>query len=412
VHKPNGQTTLLPPYIIEDESLPPSPSDKTSKAEAGDNVPSDNVTAFLDEFEIGKLPGIGFKTAQKIRTHVLQRKAEFDDGLVYGGTKEVVTVRNVRMHPGMGPDTLERILAAPGTPQGLGGKIWALLNGCDDTEVGLARTVPTQISIEDSYVRLDTIDQVIKELRMLAQSIMRRMHTDLLEDEEDVEPIKHVTDVSATEKVIKRWLAHPKTLRLSTRPRLPQQNADGSRNRSFARISRSAPLPNFVFSLKATDSVEVLAERLVHEALIPLFKKLHPEKHGWNLSLVNVAVTGMVEGASEKGGAGRDISKMFKNQDNVLKEWRVNDGIESQDTTMDEDIPGMHPAAQAPKIPELSRGGSEDFPTLSQEDSTRDNGWEDEDEDMNDDDTFICEQCGAAMPIYAMVAHSRWHDLG
>jgi DNA polymerase iota len=412
VHKPDGQTTLLPPYIIEDNSLPPPLSDKTSKADAGDNVPSDNVTAFLDEFEIGKLPGIGFKIAQKIRTHVLQRKAEFDDGLIYGGTKDIVTVRNVRMHPDMGPGTLERILAAPSTPQGLGGKIWALLHGCDDTEVGLARAVPTQISIEDSYVRLDTIDQVIKELRMLAQSLMRRMHADLLEDEEDVDSIEHVTDVITANKTLKRWLAHPKTLRLSTRPRLPPQNQDGSRNRSFARISRSAPLPNFVFSLKAADSVEVLAERLVHEALIPLFKKLHPEKQGWNLSLINVAVTGMVEGASEKGGAGRDISKMFKNQDNILKEWRVNDEIDSQATVMDEVIPGTHPTAQMPEIPELRRGGSEDFPTLSQEDFTRGNGWEDEDEDMNDDDTFTCEHCGAAMPIYAMVAHNRWHDLG
>ena len=410
MHKPDAQTTLLPPYFNHDESLLLPLSDNTSRS--GNDVALDNVTSFLDDHEIGKIPGIGFKIAQKIRTCVLQRAPEFDDGLVYGGTKEKVTVRDVRTHPGMGPETLERILAGPGTPQGLGGKIWGLLNGCDDTEVGLARTVPTQISIEDSYTRLDTMNQVIKELRMLTESLMKRMHADLLEDEEeDVAAVEHDAHVTASVKISKRWLAHPKTLRLSTRPR-PPQNPDGSRNRSFARISRSAPLPNFVFSLK--ESVEVLVDRLVHEALVPLFKKLHPEKSGWNLSLVNVAVTGIVEGASEKGGAGRDISKMFKNQDNILKEWRVIEEINSLDTTMDEILPEIYPAVQTPKIPELSRGGSEDFPTPSQENSTQDDGWdvEVEDDEMLDDDTFKCELCGAAMPIYAMAAHGRWHIHG
>ena len=409
MHKPNAQTTLLPPYFNHDESLLLPLSGNTLRS--CNDVVLDNVTSFLDDHEIGKIPGIGFKIAQKIRTHVLQRIPEFDDE--YGGTKEKVTVRDVRTHPGMGPETLERILAGPGTPQGLGGKIWGLLNGCDDTDVGLARTVPTQISIEDSYTRLDTVTQVIKELRMLAESLMKRMHADLLEDEEeeDVAAIKNVAHVTASAKISKRWLAHPKTLRLSTRPRLTQ-NPDGSRSRSFARISRSASLPNFVFSLK--ESVGVLADRLVHEALVPLFKKLHPEKSGWNLSLVNIAVTGMVEGASEKGGAGRDISKMFKNQDNVLKEWRVIEEIDSVDTTMHEVVPETYRAVQAPKMPELSRGGSEDFPTPSQESATQDEGWEVEveDDEMLDDDTFKCELCGAAMPIYAMAAHGRWHIHG
>lgn len=413
MHKPDAQTTLLPPYINHDESPLRPLADNTVKSSAANEDPAlDNVTAFLDGHDVGKIPGIGFKIAQKIRTHVLQRAPQFDDGLVYGGTKEKVTVRDVRTHPGMGPETLERILAGPGTPQALGGKIWGLLNGCDDTEVGLARTVPTQISIEDSYIRLDTMHQVIKELRMLAQSLMRRMHADLLEDEEeeDVEAINRATDNTVANKISKRWIAHPKTLRLSTRPR-PPQNPDGSRNRSFARISRSAPLPNFAYSLK--ESLDVVAERLVHESLVPLFKRLHPEKQGWNLSLVNVAVTGMADAASEKGGAGRDISKMFKQQDDVLKHWRVLDESTSPDTIMEERYTiEAPPGLQAPRIPELHRGGSEDFPTPSQETSTQEDGWEvdDEDEQMSTDNTFACKLCGATMPIYAMAAHERWHN--
>lgn len=88
VHKPNDQTTLLPPYTFDNGN--------------------DNVTSFLDSHEVGKIPGIGFKIAQKLRAQVLQRPADFDDGLVYGGTKERVLVGDVRMHPGMGPEMLER----------------------------------------------------------------------------------------------------------------------------------------------------------------------------------------------------------------------------------------------------------------------------------------------------------------
>ncbi|KAF2689626.1 DNA/RNA polymerase [Lentithecium fluviatile CBS 122367] len=397
VHKPSDQTTLLPPYTSEDGC--------------------DNVTSFIDEHEVGKIPGIGFKLAQKLRAHVLQQPADFDSGLVYGGTNEKVLVRDIRTFSDMGPETLERILGGPGTPHGIGAKVWGLLNGCDDTEVGQARDVPTQISIEDSYVRLVALEEVTKELLVLSRSLLRRMHADLLDDDEDlqVSPNDGANIAAISEK---RWLAFPKTIRLSTRPR-PPQNPDGSRNRSFARISRSAPMPNFVFSLK--DGIEVLAERLVKETLVPLFRKLHPEKSGWNLSLVNVAATGMVDAASEKGGVGRDIGKMLKRQGDVLKQWKVYD-TGGQDQTKEEvdvsmqvqdvwDEKNLEPSPPPPPIrPSESRIGSEDIPTPSQELSfLPEDRWESEDEDMLDDDSYRCEECGGVMPIFAMGAHARWH---
>ena len=306
-YKPNAQTTLVPPYTSgeDDETI-------------------DNVTAFIDDHEVGKIPGIGFKIAQKLRTHLLQRPAEFDAGLVYGGTKEAVLVRDVRTHPGIGPETLERILGGPGVPHGTGTKVWGLLNGCDDTEVGQAREIPRQISIEDSYMRLDTLEAVTKELRMLAKRLLERMHTDLLEEDDDAHDLS-TAPTSAPPKPMKRWLAHPKTLRLSTRPRAPQ-NPDGTRNRSFARISKSGPMPTFVFSLKDNNNtMDAVVEKLLSETLLPLFRKLHPEKKGWNLSLVNVAATNMADAARERGGVGRDIGKMFRRQDEVLRQWRVDD---------------------------------------------------------------------------------------
>lgn len=393
LHKPNEQTTLLPPYTSGDDEV-------------------DNVTLVIDNHEVGKIPGIGFKLAQKLRAHVLQRPPKFDNGLVYGGTKETVLVGDVRKHSGMSPETLEHVLGGAGTPSGIGSRVWDLLNGCDDTEVGQARDVPRQISIEDSYGRLDTINEVVKALRVLTESLLRRIQIDLLEnDDEDNEALGNtVTDSATNNSTRRRWLAFPKTVRLSTRPRLPQ-NPDGRRNRSFARISRSAPIPNFVFSLK--DDVGSLANRLVVETLIPLFRKMHPEKSGWNLSLVNVCAADIVDAASEKGGPGRDIAKMFRRQDDVLKQWRIQEDhadVEMEEETLEEHKPEPETKMPEIKVQEIGRVGSEDVPTLSQEGHIGgEDIWESEDEDMVDEDGFRCEQCGALMPIFAMVAHSRWH---
>ena len=129
LNKPNGQTTLVPPYN-------PDPRDGRS-----------NVIDFIDGHDIGKVPGIGFKISQKIRNHVLGRPAAFSAGLVYGGTKENVKVRDVRIFEGMGPELLGRLLAGPGVPRDLGDKVWGLIHGVDDTEVAKAKEVPQQISI-------------------------------------------------------------------------------------------------------------------------------------------------------------------------------------------------------------------------------------------------------------------------
>lgn len=140
VNKPKSQTTLLDPYddvIGVEEWL------------AIDGQSKDNVRTFLDGHDIGKIPGIGFKMARRIRNHVLSKPLEFDDGRDWTGNREAVTVHDVRLFPGMGPETLEQILGGPGAERGIGGKAWALINGVDDSEVQQAKKVPTQISIEE-----------------------------------------------------------------------------------------------------------------------------------------------------------------------------------------------------------------------------------------------------------------------
>lgn len=128
LHKPKGQTTLLPPYCANIHG-------------------QSNIHDFIDDHDIGKVPGIGFKIAQKLRAHLLQRPANFDHGLVYGGTKENVTVRDARLWPDMGPDLLKTIVDGPGMPKDLSNRVWGLINGVDVSEVGQAREVPHQISI-------------------------------------------------------------------------------------------------------------------------------------------------------------------------------------------------------------------------------------------------------------------------
>lgn len=416
VNKPKGQTTLMPPLTFNSEN-------------------SSNATTFMDDHEIGKVPGVGFKLAQKLREFVLGRAAAINEGLVWGTTKERVKVVDVRNHPEVTFETLEKLLAGPGSPHGIGYKIWCLLHGIDDSEVSQAKPVPSQISIEDSYIRLDTMPEVLRELTALAKSLLTRMRIDLLGDDVDYEPVAaeaHDTngdvqqeqDRSSVEG--KKWLAHPKTLRLTTRPRLPL-NPNGSRTRTFKRISHSGPLPTFVFAL--SESVDGLAEKLVREALVTLFRKLHPEKAGWNLSLVNLAVTNMAETAGEsKTASGRDIGSMFKRQEDVLKDFRVTEPSSprlqsngGEDSSIDplstftarkslnlEDghahQPYGHHSMDASGS--ISDGNSWESSFVETEDA--ENAWDDGEDAFGAVD--YCPTCKSHIPSFAMIAHRRFHS--
>ncbi|KIW77680.1 hypothetical protein Z517_07512 [Fonsecaea pedrosoi CBS 271.37] len=369
VNKPKNQTTILPPC------------ERVGGAES-------TVTQFLDDHDIGKIPGIGFKLAQKIRAHILGRDAAFSAGLVYGGTKESVTVADVRTYPGMGSKLLEDILAGPGSTKGIGGKIWDLIHGVDDSEVAKVKRIPSQISQEDSYMKyLHSFEEVKKQLQILGERLIRRMHIDLLEDTDEVGG-----DIEIPQR---RWVAHPRTLRLSTRPR-PALGPDGARARIFQRTSRSGPMPNFVFSLNETPSA--LAHRLVEEALIPMFRKLHHEQAGWNLSLINVAATNMAETAAEtKESQGRDIGRMFRRQDEVLKDFKVT--VHPQEAEHTGSAIPMSPAA------EFSDAMMANFEI----DMSAEDAWESEDSESQPLER--CEVCENIIPAFALAAHRRYHEL-
>ncbi|KAB8346210.1 hypothetical protein FH972_023255 [Carpinus fangiana] len=366
LNKPRGQTTLVPPYLVE----PPD---------------SSNVLAFMDGHDIGKVPGIGFKLSDRLREHFLGRKPEMDKGLVYGGTKEKVTVGDMRTLPGLSPQQLDKVLSGPGSTHGIGAKVFALLHGIDDSEVIEARDVPRQISIEDSYIRLDTIDEAIREMTSTSRRLVERMRIDLTEADPP--------SAGETGSERRRWIGRPETLRLTTRPRLPL-NDDGTRTRTFKRISRSTALPGFVFNLD--EHLDAIADRLVKEALLPLFKRLHPEKAGWNLSLLNVAVANMVDvGTTSKASAGRDIHSMLSRQEETLRPFQ----IQSSSTQL-----GIAPENK------LSNSGSATAEAEAEAEADGVSLWEHDSEDEADEIVFFCAACKSSIPAFARAAHSRFHD--
>lgn len=398
LNKPKGQTTLVPPY----------------KPDARDG--KSNVVDFIDSHDIGKIPGIGFKIAQKIRDHVLRRPAAFNDGLAFNDVK----VRDVRISEGMGPDLLGRLLAGSGVPKDLGDRVWGLICGVDDMEVAKAKEVPQQISIEDSYIRLDDIEQVKKVLKGLSESLIKRMRLDLtcLVNDADlgmaIEEEQEALAIDAKAVTAQRWIALPKTLRLSTRPR-PLLNPDGTRSRSFARISKSSSMPSFVYDL--VQDTTFLADKLVEEALLSLFRKLHPEKSCWSLSLINLCATNMsLTASNQKAGAGRDIGAMLRRQEDVLKDWKVPD----VDVAPSNDEPHKSHIEQD-DIDQLGRGtssycrmgstgfGLEDALPSTQGSFSADEAWDSDGEENELGDR--CQKCGASMPSFAMVAHERFHSL-
>lgn len=205
-------------------------------------------------------------------------------------------------------------------------------------------------------------------------SLLRRMHIDLTEDDDFSSPPGR-----------QKWTAHPRTLRLTTRPKTSA--ADG-KPYGFGRASRSQPLPGFIFSLSS--SREDVVERLVTECLLPMFYKLNPQPRGWNIGLLNVCVANIVlSGADDVAGSGRDISVMFKRQDDVLRDFRVRDVSPFEE--------------KAAVIGEV---------ILSEEVVSDDDGLAEPELWNPNDGSEACAQCGHYIPAFAMTAHTRYHMLG
>ncbi|OAQ72950.1 hypothetical protein VFPPC_00782 [Pochonia chlamydosporia 170] len=333
------------------------PRNQTTLLALDDN----DVISFIDSHKTRQIPGLGFKISMQLESHVLGMEVDADSH----SFTSAVFARDVRLHPSISPGFLESLLAGPGAERGVGVRVWGLLHGIDPTEVKEAGDIPSQISIEDTYKGLETISLITEELHKLSCSLIRRMRIDLLA------PDKHADEPGA-----QRWIARPKTLRLAIRSWPTRQGSQATPN--FNRISRSGPLPTLVFDTSA--DIDALAQQLVAEALLPLLRRLQLEKgQKWNLQLINICVANMVAGAADdKQGSGRDISAMFKRQDEVLRPFR------------------LEPLSNDDEDSVVSTSSTEDFePNM---------GWE-------DSDNLACPACGCDLPPFAMPAHLRYHKM-
>lgn len=329
-----------------------------------------DVSSFMGTYGLRQVPGIGCKITYTLESHILGREAN-KDTYTQGSA---VSVGEALNFPTMSPQLLDKLLGGPGSQKGTADKVWALLHGVDDTEVKSSSPIPTQISIEDTYRGIKALSEITREMKSLSASLIRRMHVDLLDGDGGPE-------TQGTQK----WMAHPKTLRLTTRPYFAVSE---NKPYDFKRASRSQPLPNFLFSLSSPR--EELAQKLVDEFLLPMFYKLNPERESWNIGLINICAANMVlSGTDDSAASGRDISVMFKRQDVVLKEFRV----------YEESQPGHLQEQES---------------TVLERDSEADDGLSDFDDSWNDDrdGTECCGHCGHYVPLFALNAHSRYHMLG
>ncbi|KAI0181935.1 DNA/RNA polymerase [Hypoxylon sp. FL1284] len=382
VNKPKNQTTLL-------------------------STREEDVQVFVDGHKLRQIPGIGFRTAQLIQDHVLGTNTtaanphDYDD--------QEVTAGRVRRRASMSADQLDRILDRPGAERGSGDRVWGLLHGVDAAEVKRASDVPAQISVEDTYMArpLNAPAEITRELHSLAASLVRRMRVDLTVVDDDIEDAADPKNPASQ----KRWAAYPRTLRLSTRAR-PKPGSAAAEN--FSRSSRSQPLPSFVLNLRGEEGAEAVAARLVAEALLPLFRRLNPERHGWNLALINVCVTNMVAVAgadAEAGGGGgasggRNIASMFRSQEGKLREWTVYDTSPAGGA---DSPPGGAVGARE----EQNTGGDYDDDEAMGELSASETSAVSLDSDVDDlGEQEICPECGHSIPTFALLAHGRFHAAG
>ncbi|KAK7977659.1 hypothetical protein PG988_005149 [Apiospora saccharicola] len=405
-NKPKNQTTLL-------------------------NLHEGDVQAFMDEWAIRKIPGMGSKTSQLVESHVLERPTEADPHDHEHSAK--ITTQEVLAYPSMSPGLLKKILGGPGVERGIGDKVWNMLHGVDNADVKEASDIPTQISIEDTYVTkaLNTQAELMRELHALSRSLIRRMRVDLVVADDDRTGSSVSDTTTSGTGASQKWLAYPKTLCLSTRVKSRPGVTDGSqqappRDNYYNRSSRSSPLPTFVFSLK--DDIDYVAERLVNESILPLFRRLHSERQNWNLALINICVTNMVATGNQDGsiGDGRDISKMFKTQDAKLKEFTVyscddqRSRVPSTKLSLSSELSNSceNSTAVVPQGPTVVAEGvvndNTDQYSPMEEGDAGDMvvAWDDGDDDDDEGDGRICPECSQRIPEFAMGAHRRFHLLG
>ncbi|KAF8466243.1 hypothetical protein BDZ91DRAFT_763353 [Kalaharituber pfeilii] len=354
---------------------------------------------FLDTHEIGKVPGIGYKTAQVLRGEVLGLPNLASAGLnaeeIYSGKiRTPVSVYDARQKL-----NLESICRAIGS-RDLAGRIWGWLHGIDRSAVSQASVVPSQISIEDTFKGLHVgtkKGEIEKVLLGLVGKLVGRMLKDLVDGDED-----------GSGGSGRRWIAYPRTFRLSIRPR-------DAMVQWGARISRSTALPRYVFSIGSAKgmSMQTVVERLVREVAVPLLRRTCVGLGGEGgvvLQLVNVAVVNMGDGEVGPMGDVREMLRGGKKRRREEEEEEEEE-VKGESSTI---FGGDWDRGSGNEMWSRSDGSDDDDDR--DEDLSGDSGDGDEDMQMTmggslGGDGVDCPRCGAWVMMFAVEAHARFHEM-
>jgi len=430
VHKPDQQTLLMPNYLqdfldIHEISKIPGIGSKTARSmrdavkekreraarnyhdtlKASEHLSDDDIFNDPDseleaeEEETASLNEVGDRQYADREDEKVKQLAKDDAWRTYYGDAEV-KLKVVEARTTLSKFDIETMFANS-VPNGT--RVWNLLHGLDGTEVVPAASVPTQISIEDTFKAGSMMNLQAAEavMRRLCINLIRRMHADLLSDplSKDLNPTLSNIEWSE-DKTKSRWMAYPKTIRLSTRDRYTVKFG--------ARISKSAAMPNIAFSL--TTKPEDISDKLVKETLAPLFRRMHTGRY--DLALINVAAVNMSDG--EIGTSAGHIGEMFKRYNEVFPDgdWEKR---RMTTTTTKEDLDTRHVSSQDKQAWEHNHLGEDEMKVGYDSD---DEGFLSEDDDLLQSEELqsttqllICEMCGAAMPVFAVEAHETYHRL-
>jgi len=163
------------------------------------------------------------------------------------------------------------------------------------------------------------------------------------------------------------------------------------------------PMPNFIFSLDTR--IEDLAKRLAKEALLPLFKKLHPlngpGSGKFDLAVLNIAATNMMGG--ETGAYGGNVATMFKRYNEVFPEGDREKKRTYAETEKSNTSAVVEQQFDAYTEDDVDEDDDEDgFLTDDEEDTSVFLDDEDQQE-------IVCKICEIRLPLFAVGAHERFH---
>ncbi|CAO1634700.1 unnamed protein product [Jaminaea pallidilutea] len=414
-HKPFDQTTFLP---------------------SG----SDQVQNLLDPHDLRALMGFGSVVVTKLRAKLEggQQSPKTDSFAAAPPTPFPVSL----CRKAFSLDDLSELFG----PR-LGPRLWSLLHGRDDEKVVGAPLFPLQISIEDTYRHLRGGSAIAGQLRILSESLLRRLEAELVDDEVPVhqmkfqrvdEPLvlpaeegkaeilehrgvtvrcyheieramasdtKQDADAGRRSVQLRSWKRYPLSVRLSIR--------QGWENR----ISRQTKMPLEIFDLHSRSRPE--RARALSTMLFAVFRSMarrggEGESDADAINLLNIAAINL----STRRPAETDIGTLFSAAAEGGK------GLSSPTkANRTRQVSGSTPAidlATLAELPEEIRNEvakqygiditAVQTKAVEERTTETDEGYRSHDREY--DEQLLCQQCGVIQQPWLQHDHLRWPIAG